>query len=176
MSKTLASALLALPLALAACGGAPDWPLEVSSNIKAQEIVWAGDPGLQERTESAISTAASVWGDPGLPTTGVSVTYVDQIIDCGGIRAIGCATGNSDGSWFLQIFASGAPCVEATTLPHEVGHIILGGDSHHTDPRWHDHAFWAEMAKQLHAKAPSEDAACSSFLQLNDALFAIDGD
>lgn len=172
MGKTF-SLLPGLVLALAACGGSPDAPLAVTTALQQAGTPWVSASDIGGRTAATIQAAAAVWGAPGLGTDGVLVSYTDSIIDCDGVRATGCATGAAGQGWLLQILVRGAPCVEATTLPHEIGHLVLGGDSGHRDARWGDPEFWGAMAAALAGSAPADDGACHDFLGRQGAVFAV---
>ncbi len=167
------NALLLAALFLAACGGAPDAPLAVTSTLERPGASWASAGDLDARTEATIEAATEVWGAPGYSTSGVGVAFTDHLIDCSGVRAVGCATGAPGQGWLVQVLVTGAPCVEATTLPHELGHLVLGGDSRHQDPRWRDPAFWDAMDKALLAVSPSGDASCQEFLHRQGGLLAV---
>lgn len=50
--------------------------------------------------------------------------------DCDGLSHVG----NSDSTIWVKVYDS--RCLEFTVLPHEILHVILGGDPNHTDPQW----------------------------------------
>jgi len=62
-------------------------------------------------------------------------------------------------------------CVEATILPHEIGHAAIGDDGHE-DPRWRSEAFWTAMAEALAANVQNDDQ-CKATLLVPSILYAV---
>jgi hypothetical protein len=155
-------ALLATSLALVACGSQPH-PLEIQVGLETPQSApsWVASPGLDARTEEAMTSAAGVWGRP-LDTQGVTVRFLDGYVDCGGRLSVGCTDG---GTRTVEVVVDRAACVEATALAHEVGHLLIG-DPTHQDERWRDAAFWGRMRSALAAEVPAAETACLSELGL----------
>lgn len=168
-----AAQLAAAALLAAACGGEPR-PFDVRAELHGATAEWATAPELTPRTAEAVETTAAAWGRPVLDLHDLEIVYTDRLIDCGGKAAVGCARGGEDGVWRLEVMVYGAPCLEATTLAHEVGHLVLGGDPQHRDPRWRDRAFWSGVAERLRATSAARDAACAEYLAGEDHLFNIE--
>lgn len=153
---------LALGLLLAlACRG----PLEVRA-VGDDLPAWALTPDLAERVTLAAEAAAVAWGGSPSDLDGYEVTITSEWIR-GDRYVMGTACSRFD---FLLFHVGGdvvvraiGPCVEATALAHEVGHVVIG-DGDHRDRRWRDLAFWDRMAAAMLEVIPAEDAECRDLL------------
>lgn len=136
------AALVAVPLALAACGGAgPTSDFHVQGvAIRIQtDAPFAHHPDLPQRIESTIGAALRYWGGSWDSLRGATVTFDGAAhVTCDGSDgAIGCYDGDIRLS--TQDAGRTVRCVEQTALVHEVGHAAIG-DRDHADPRWMDFA------------------------------------
>jgi len=166
------AALLIALVTLTACHG----PLDVSNEASYQDMpFWLSDhqPQLVERTSTTADAAARVWGGSPDYLKGWTVRLVGgRIQTCGGhpLAGLGCAEPAILGGGAVRVFPEYAPCIEATILAHEVGHIIIG-DDRHTDPRWCDEAFWTGVAETLAGEVAPVDAQCAATLRIPGWLF-----
>jgi hypothetical protein len=139
----------------AACHGPLDVRNEAASDPRAP--AWVHDPHLAERTTVAADTAARVWGGSSSDLDGWTVEYVAHLID---INSIGKTTGVPIlGGGTIELDVLVAPCLEATALAHEIGHVIIG-DGDHKDSRWRSPIFNAKMVSALLDGVPASDRDC----------------
>ena len=144
-----------LALLAAACHGPLDVRNEAAGDPSAPS--WVHDPQLAERTTVAADTAARVWGGSSSDLDGWTVVYVAHLID---INSIGKTTGVPIlGGGTIELDVLVAPCLEATALAHEIGHVIIG-DGDHKDSRWRSPAFNARMVSALLDGVPAGDRDC----------------
>lgn len=158
---------LAILLGAAACGGAPEAPLRVEVATSAPAAGWLADSALEDRTRAVARIASERWG--GADLDGWTIRFVSEIGACGaasadGSRIQGCT--RPSGRVIEVAVDPYSPCVEATALLHEVGHVALPGDAAHADRRWSDGSFWSGMLSQVLAAIAPADAACSQSVTL----------
>ena len=158
MFRTLTTfALLAV-----ACGGSP-LEVKVHPAPDAQALMpdWVHDPGLPERTRSAVAIMARGWGGEAGAMDGWTLYVSSAAVECEG-TAVGCTDHR-----FHEVYVTpwSARCVEETTLGHEIGHVVIG-DHGHADARWHERAFWDRMFTALRANLPAAEPDC-----LEDAAY-----
>ena len=121
---------------------------------------WVTAPGVRERTIAVAEAAAQVWG--GADFGNVTIRWVYVVTDCGGNGSdivLGC-TREEGYPWDRETTISVTPmagaCPEATALAHEIGHVALGAEHGHDDPRWRDAAFWQRMIDALAPLTPDD--------------------
>lgn len=157
-------------LLAAACGGPERSPLSVAVDgpIAPYAPDYVSAPDLEQRVSAVADGAAQVWGAPADDLAGYRILLEQQPFDCGrsgedAERIVGCTWQDRR---LIQVLALGAACPEATALPHEIGHAILG-DNEHRDARWRDRAFWDRMLDEMRRTAP-EGCALDRFEELNE--------
>ncbi len=137
-----------------------DGPPRVEVASDGAGASWLSDPRLDERTLGVARVAARCWGGGDLP--GWTIRFVGEIGSCGAAPAgesiQGC-TRSRDRIVDVRVDPR-SPCVEATSLLHEVGHVVLAGDAGHADPRWSDGAFWVSLLAAVGGEIPPDDARC----------------
>lgn len=154
--------VLAVLLVAAACGEPDVRPkacdFEALGACIADE---AGDADLQapeapERMESALRAALAYWGADERALEGWAISFhVD--LQCDGEAVAGC-------TWFgnrtIQLRTFGVGCFEASAIIHEVGHAVLGTDSHE-DPRfWCADGAWRFDEEIALMRAPEASPRC----------------
>lgn len=134
------AASLAL-LGFLACEGEspPDFYVRGVGISVRSSVPFALRHDLPGRMESTIDAALRYWGGSWAALDGRSITLEDdRYVPCPGQPdAIGCYDGNIRVS--TQDAGLAYYCVEETVLVHEVGHAVIG-DQSHQDPRWMDFA------------------------------------
>jgi hypothetical protein len=138
-----------------------DGPPRVEVATEETGAAWLSDPRLDERTLAVAQVAARCWGGGG-DLAGWTIRFVGEIGSCGaapaGARIQGCTRA---GDRIVDVRVDpGSPCVEATSLLHEMGHVVLGGDPGHADPRWSDGEFWSSLLSAVGGEIPPDDARC----------------
>jgi hypothetical protein len=125
---------------------------------------WTHDPSTPARVVADAVVAARAWGASSGKLDGWTIRLTDAPITicCGrtisGWGYLGCT---ENGTITLRL--ANSVCIEATNLAHEAGHVVID-DPGHTDPRWHDPAFWDQIRTSLLASVPADDAECASTL------------
>jgi hypothetical protein len=143
--------LLAVALALAAAGCAPERPDDLfglNLEIDTQQP-WASDPELRPRLHALIEESCAHIGLDPSALYGMTLRIEDGEIACGEVgRARGCTWREagvisvSTLAWLSSL--PRVPCVEDTPIPHELLHVRIG-DEDHRDPRWNDPLFWGPL-------------------------------
>ena len=162
---------LAWVAVLAGCHG----PLAVSVGLHPSESspAWVNDDHLSERTSTAASTMARVWGGTPSDLAGWTIKYSDRYIEeRARARVVGKSTRTPVlGGGTIEIWAGTSNvCLEATDLAHEIGHVVIR-DHDHRDPRWLDPPFWKRMAEALCAVMPPDDLACRERLESANGIW-----
>lgn len=136
LARTSTCSTLAVLLVLAACGGGASSAQDHGFQLVAETTApFASAPDFASRVHSTIDIALQYWGGTWDDMNGRTLTLVDDsYVSCKGVEALGCFDGN------IRITTRDPgigtfPCIEATVLVHEIGHLVLG-DPDHTDPRW----------------------------------------
>lgn len=163
--------LTVILLALAACEGAgrrgPP-AVEVTATLDDDYYGWAHAPDVELRVLTTVTVAAAQWGGSERTLEGAVFHVVGRVYeDCGGnVSACDAMASNGDNDVYVSTrLGSGySYCAELTPLAHEVGHIALGGDHDHRDPRWCDLTFWTDMAEALRPAIPASDTQCLGYL------------
>jgi hypothetical protein len=140
----------------------------VNGQLASYAPDYLSDPDLEERVAAAAAAAARTWGASPQALDGYEIVLEQRPFDCGRAgaeadRVVGCTW--RDGR-VIQVLALGAACPEATAIPHEIGHAVLGDDGHR-DHRWRDHDFWMRMLAAMRATAPP-DCSLDAFAELNE--------
>jgi hypothetical protein len=148
---------LALLLLVSSCATRWDgdlalYGMALDVELPQHNATWVLRDDLKPRIRATIALSAQYWGIDPESVAGWRLVLTEGLLHCGS-----CSTANgctSTGDSTVRITANYYVCIESSTLMHEIGHIALGGDSQHRDPRWHDdvaiQALWAE----LHAGLP----------------------
>ncbi len=108
--------------------------------------------GDAAETRRLLDLAAQAWGGKPQAWNGWTVRYTPDTIDAdrNGRSVIRKRDGQVVGGQMdLQLDPGMKPA--GTALAHEVGHILLGGDPDHRDPRWHSRSFWQKLEKATQA-------------------------
>ena len=153
--KTYAKTIAALLFLCAACGR-PNVPPEVQV-LRAPPRSWLNNTDVSERTLAAAEVAVGVWGGVADLLDGYTVTLVTpgKGVECGIGYTTGCTTlGES-----VRVDVGSLPCVEASALLHEAGHVVIS-DPHHLDGRWNDAGFMHKMLEAVRTIVPETDEAC----------------
>jgi hypothetical protein len=146
------SALLGLVL-LASCGtpwdGDPElWGMALEVRPTQQNAAWVERDDLKPRVHAAVEQSAAYWGIAPHDLAGWRLLLTEGLLHCGShTTANGCTT---TGDRTIAITANYYVCIESSTLMHEIGHVALGGDSHHEDPRWHDDDAIKSLWQRMH--------------------------
>jgi hypothetical protein len=148
---------LLLAVLASACGAAP------VQFVSDQLPQWTQEPDFEQRARRTADVAARHWGGSVHDLDGFLVRlHGSTDVACDGYSApAGWAFVGCTNHGVIDLAALPFPCVEATELAHEVGHVVLRGDSHHLDERWSSPAFWDAIAAEL---ADGVDAACRDAL------------
>jgi hypothetical protein len=103
---------------------------------------------VRERIAATVERSARRWGGSTLDLTGWTVVFQDGPVECNVFwRKTGCTDALDQ---TMTVRADEVGCVEATVLPHEVGHALLPlGDPFHLDHRWRDGAAWIALERDL---------------------------
>ena len=152
-------------LALLAVGcGRGSLTLQDDAAADPSAPAWVRDPSTPTRVVAVTGVAVRAWrGSPGdLDGWTIRLTDAPIMICCGHtIGAWGYLGCTEDRTITLRL--DNSACIEATNLAHEAGHVVID-DPGHTDPRWHDPAFWDQIRISLLASMPTDDAECTSTL------------
>lgn len=137
MARVPVLALVVASVVASACGGQAIQDEEGVTVVLDTSAAFARAPDFSPRFRSTIDAALRYWGGTWADVSGRTVTLLDEAyVSCGDMQALGCF----DGDIRITTRDPGIgtfPCVEATTLVHEVGHAVIG-DPRHQDPRWMD--------------------------------------
>jgi hypothetical protein len=152
--------LLVLLLGLPACavqwdGDPAIYGLDLDVALTQHNAAWTVRDDLKPRLRTVVAAAAAYWGIAPEAVAGWRLRLTEGLLECGGSStANGCTTADDR---TVTITANYFVCIESSTLVHELGHVALGGDSDHRDPRWRDsdalRALWADLHAGL-AGAP----------------------
>ncbi len=136
LERTSAFGALSAIAVLMACGGSATHTQANGLGVVLETSApFAYEPDFDTRVKSTIDAALQYWGGTWDDLNGRTLTLVDDsYVRCNGAEALGCFDGN------IRITTRDPgigtfPCIEATVLVHEIGHVVLG-DPDHTDPRW----------------------------------------
>jgi hypothetical protein len=143
----------------AACGGQGG-----NENMPSQEELQKL-PTFQADSARSVATAkmaAELWGGDGIDLNGWKLQWMSGDWDCGTFHNAGGCT-LFDSHVIQAVYDSTNDCPEVSSLAHEVGHIILGGDNDHKDPRWQDPAFGKKVWTAFRAVEP-DDGRCAMAL------------
>ncbi len=153
-------------LVLTACGGGPSSAQDHGFKLVAETSApFAYAPDFDARLQSTIDVALQYWGGTWDDMNGRTLTLVDDsYVSCKGTEALGCFDGN------IRITTRDPgigtfPCIEATVLVHEIGHVVLD-DPDHTDPRWME---MDSVAAQLAGRPGYTDsgvATCTAYVSV----------
>jgi hypothetical protein len=134
-------ALAAALLALSACS--PYWTCADGPTFCAGGVPVFLDAALEpaysdagDRVAAQLDASLVYWGVPREALAGWRIRYTaTDVVPCNAPEAAGCW---DDGERTIALtFPASTGCIEASPLPHEVGHFV---DRGHTDPRWRDFA------------------------------------
>ncbi len=108
---------------------------------------WAHAPDLRHRIERVLDLSARRWGgDVPRDLSGWMVVLVDGGIECFGFTGMrGCTNVLTK---TILVRADNRPCIEMTSLAHEIGHAIHLDPFHHS-PAWRDVAAWQALQDDL---------------------------
>ena len=148
-SRGRRAACFALLGALASCGVATtpqtDFHVRGVGVVVHSTAPFTLQADLPARIESTVGAALAYWGGSWRMLEGVTITLdSDRFVACAGSTgAVGCYDGDIRVS--TQDAGASYACVEATVLVHEIGHAVIG-DQSHVDPRWMD---FAQVTEEL---------------------------
>ncbi|HEX9052186.1 MAG TPA: hypothetical protein VF841_16780 [Anaeromyxobacter sp.] len=143
-------------------GGDSDLPTQL---IAPDEPLWV-QGGDEARVKQVLDAAARGWGAPTQTWGGLEVHLSPNVqgdSEHSG-RTIVRKTNGQVAGGRMDVQYDGKGDVAATSLAHEVGHLVLGGDYEHKDPRWRDPKFWASMSKALTADPSRPGPDMSSYV------------
>jgi hypothetical protein len=145
-----------LLLVVAACE--PRWDgdpriygLALDVELTQHNTEWVLGDDLKPRIRRVVEMAAAYWGSAPEAVAGWRLLLAEGLLACGSCSTANGCTTTDDRT--VAITANFYLCIESSTLTHEIGHVALGGDARHEDPRWHDddalRALWAAMHQGL---------------------------
>jgi hypothetical protein len=101
------------------------------------EFRFTSADGLEAEARRAMEIAATLWDvDPSDYTTGWVVSYCRSWFVCQGAGAAAWTYGCAQLDRELIRVAPGLDGCATGVLIHELGHLVLGGDGNHEDPRF----------------------------------------
>ncbi len=111
-------------------------------------VAWAQAPDVGYRLERVLELATKRWGGGLQDLSGWTVVLVDGGMECYGFSGMrGCTNPLTK---TMVVRADNRPCVEMTSLAHEIGHA-LHLDPLHSSPEWHDDVAWQKLQNDLMA-------------------------
>jgi hypothetical protein len=130
--------------------------LALEIRLTQHNAAWVERDDLKPRLRAVLEASAAYWGIAPDDLAGWRLLLTEGLLACGErVDASGCTTTGDD---TIAVTANYYACIESSTLMHEIGHVALGGDEEHRDPRWHDEAALEALWAQLHAGlAPAPD-------------------
>jgi hypothetical protein len=163
--------LLAMGIALAACGG-PGAAQDASSaggvTVSVQTTApFASAPDFAVRLDDTIDVALAYWGGTRQDLAGKTIELVDEQNPhvCSNAGALGCYDGRTLAVTTRDPSTGTFLCVEQTALVHEIGHLVIG-DPDHTDPRWMEMDTIAQALSGRTGYTASGTAPCDMYVSV----------